>query len=216
MRRLIFVILAAMGICVPAMAWGTLFDFENAPIHSPLPVSLTVEGITAYFSATGEGFSIQRADTMGFTPVGFSGLCIYPSSVFPADLHVGFSLALTDFSILYAPQELATDSSATMRVTAYNNGVFVGTSTTVADPPFFWPTGTLSISAAQGFDSVVVHYDSPPPTRGDWGPIFLADNMNVTAAAVPAAVPEPGTLALLGVGALGLLGRRWRRCRGLG
>jgi hypothetical protein len=26
----------------------------------------------------------------------------------------------------------------------------------------------------------VVHYDAAPPTGGDWGPVFLADNMNVT------------------------------------
>jgi hypothetical protein len=47
----------------------------------------------------------------------------------------------------------------------------------------------------------VVHYDSPPPTGGDFGTIFMADNMIVTASVVP----EPGGLVLLGIGALGFL-----------
>jgi len=85
-----------------------------------------------------------------------------------------------------------------MRVTAYMNGTFVGTNTTTAQAGT-WPTATLAISAAQGFNSVVVHYDAPPPTGGDWGPIFMADNMSVTVA-VPEPVSLPGfTLVLTGV-----------------
>jgi hypothetical protein len=67
-----------------------------------------------------------------------------------------------------------------MRVTAYLGGVLEGTATMTADPPGTWPTATLTISLPAGFDSVVVHYDAPPPTGGDWGPIFMADNMAVT------------------------------------
>lgn len=76
-----------------------------------------------------------------------------------------------------------------MHVTAYMSGVLVGTNTMVADPPGTWPSATLSFSSPLGFNSVVVHYDQRPPTGGDWGPIFMADNMNVTA--VPL-VPPPG------------------------
>jgi len=157
------------------------FDFENASAGTSLPLDLTVGGLTAHFSATGSGFSIQPANTMGFTPAGFSGLCIYPNSVFAADLIVAFSQRLTHFSILYAPQELNCHDSATMRITALD-GTVVGTNTTTAPNPGFWPTGTLSITVPGGFNSVVVHYDSRPPTCQDWGPIFLADNMIVTKA----------------------------------
>ncbi len=169
-----------------AAAQSVLFDFDSLPAHSGLPGSYTVGGITASFSATGQGFSIQPANTMGFTPVGFAGNCIYPNSIYAADLLVGFSWPLTDFSILYSPQELGCDDSATMRVTAYLGGVLVGTATATAATPGTWPSETLAFSSAQPFDNVVVHYDAPPPTCQDWGPIFMADNMQVT--------PAPPTL----------------------
>jgi hypothetical protein len=194
MKKRIGPVVVSLGLLVGEMTAQTVtFDFDSAPLHSPLPLDLTVGGITAHFSATGQGYSIQEAGTMGFTPAGFFGYCIYPSSVFAADLLVGFSGILNSFSILYAPQELACDSSATMRVTAYMNDTQVGTSTTVADPPGTWPTATLAISSPQGFNRVVVHYDAPPPTGGDWGPIFMADNMQVTPAVVLAnATTLPG------------------------
>ena len=171
-------------LLVRSEAQTVLFDFENAPRYTSLPINLTVGGLTAQFSATGQGFSIQAANTMGFTPVGISGNCIYPNSIYAADLIVNFSAPLTDFSILYAPQELACDSSATMRVTAYLNGALVGTATTNAQAGT-WPTETLRFSSTQPFNNVIVHYDKAPVTGGDYGCIFMADNMMVTPAPPP-------------------------------
>ena len=94
-----------------ASAQTVLFDFDSLPAHSGLPGAYTVGGITASFSATGQGFSIQAANTMGFTPVGFAGNCIYPNSIYASDLLIGFSTSLTYVSILYAPQELGCDDS---------------------------------------------------------------------------------------------------------
>ena len=180
-----WVLLAGL-LLTRAEAGSVLFDFDNANPYTPLPISLSVEGITAQFSGTGQGYSIQRANTLGFTPVGFSGNCIYPSSVYAADLRIAFSVLLTDFAILYAPEEYDCDSSARMRVTIYRDGTVVGTATTNAHAGT-WPTATLRIAAAAGFNSAVVHYDAPPVTGGDWGPIFLADNLVVTPAARPSA-----------------------------
>jgi len=158
---------------------GAFFDFDNAPVHTSLPVSVSADGVTAFLSATGGGFSIQPANSLGFTPAGFGGLCIYPNSVFPADLVIDFDATLSDFSVLYSPQELGCDNSATMRATAFMNNQFVATNTATVPAPGTWPTGRLSLSAPQGFNRVVVHYDARPPTCQDWGPIFLADNMTV-------------------------------------
>lgn len=183
-------VLLTNALLLRAGAESVLFDFENAPVHSPLPLSLTVGGITAQFTATGQGFSIQPANSMGFTPAGFSGNCIYPSSIYAADLIVSFPAPLIAFSILYAPQELACDSSATMRVTAYLDATSVGTATTNAQAGT-WPTETLQFSSARSFNKVVVHYDKPPITGGDWGPIFMADNLSVTPAPPPIVLAGP-------------------------
>ena len=163
----------------PAGAGAQQFDFDNAPIHTSLPLDLTVEGVTAHFAATGQGFAIQPANTMGFTPVGFGGLCIYPNSLFAADLLISFSVNVTGFSILYAPQELGCDDSAIMRVTAYRDGLPIGGNTTTAPQPGTWPTGTLTYSDPTGFNSVVVQYDRRPACT-DYGPIFMADVMVLT------------------------------------
>jgi len=187
--RIVLILTGALSLfCVGANAQSVLFDFDSLPAHSGLPAIYTVSGITASFSATGQGFSIQSANTMGFTPVGFAGNCVYPNSVYAADLLIGFSTPLTGFSILYAPQELGCDDSARMRVTAYLSGALVGTATATAANPGTWPSETLAFSSPQPFDRVVVHYDARPPTCQDWGPIFLADNMQVTP------VPPPITL----------------------
>jgi hypothetical protein len=177
-KWLLGVLLAELAI-TPVHAQPVMFDFNQATQYSPLPVELTQNGITAHLSATGQGYSIQSAGTMGFTPAGFDGLAIYPSSIYAADLLISFSVPLVDLSILCAPQELACDSSATIRVSAYMGTNFVATNTTTAPVPGTWPTAVVGLSAAQGFNNVVIHYESAPPTGGDWGPIFMADNMIV-------------------------------------
>ena len=68
---LLFTTLAGVST---AFGQSVLFDFDNAPLQTSLPITLTVGGVTAHFSATGQGYSIQQANVLGFTPVGFSGL----------------------------------------------------------------------------------------------------------------------------------------------
>jgi len=163
-----------------AGAQSVLFDFDNAPLHTSLPVTLSAGSISARFSATGYGYSIQEAGVLGFLPTGFSGYAIYPNSIYTTDLMVAFSVPITDFSILYAINELACDSSATMEATGYRNATLAASNTQSAVPGPTWPTAVLSLSVNQGFDSVVVHYKSPPPFACDWGPNFMVDNMLVT------------------------------------
>jgi hypothetical protein len=176
----------------PLSSQAILFDFDNAPLQTSLPIYQTAGGITAHLSATGQGYSIQNVTVMGFTPPGFAGRIIYPNSIFLADLLVHFDQVLTDFSIMYACQELGCDDAATMRVTAYMNGSYVGANTRTATFPGTWPVDTLRCSFPQGFDSVVVHYYLRPPTCQDYGTIFIADNMRVTP--VPVSVISGGEI----------------------
>jgi len=142
--RMILTVFIISFICLvvqvsPATAQAVLFDFDNAPLMTSFPISLTVSGITAYFSATGQGYSIQNANVMGFTPPGFAGRIIYPNSIYLSDIRIKFDHTLLDFSIMYACQELACDDAARMRVTAFKNGSYIGTNTRTATFPGTWP-----------------------------------------------------------------------------
>jgi hypothetical protein len=187
-----------------------LFDFNSGPLLGGTPFTQQAGGITAQFSASPSynGYSIQQLPVMGsISPVGFSGYCISPDSVNQSDLLISFSRPLTDISIMYSPHELATDSSCTMRITAYMGSTYINTSTYTIDPPGTWPTGSLALSSPQAFDNVVIHYDKAPPTGGDYGTIFLADNLSITP------VPEPAATGLATVLVLGILGLAARRGR---
>ncbi len=155
------------------------FDFDTAPVSTSLPLDLTVNGLTGHITG---GFSIQPVGTVGISPLGFSGLCVWPNSVFPSDLEIGFSETLTDLSILVATADLVCDVSSRMRVTAYRGATFVGTST-VVPPQGAYPSATLAITAPSGFDRAVVHWDGVGSVCQDYAPIFLADNLTVTRAA---------------------------------
>jgi hypothetical protein len=170
------------------------FDFENARVHTSLPISLSAGGISAHFSATGQGFSIQPANTLGFTPAGFSGNCIYPNSVYAADLLISFSAPVNAFSILYAPQELGCDSSATMRVTAFMDGTIVGTGSTNSSFPGTWPSEILAFRSVQSFNRVAIHYDNRPVCQ-DYGPIFMTDNVVLTPAPQPVVLTNAAIVA---------------------
>lgn len=170
------------AVAASAQAQSVLFDFDTAPVHVSLPINLTVGAVTgnfSYVSAYTYGFSIQPADVLGFTPAGFAGNVIYPNSIYPADLLVSFNVLLSDFSIMFAPEEYGCDTSATMRATGYLDANYVATNTASAPFPGTWPTGTLTLTAAQGFNNVVIHYAAAPACT-DYGPIFMADEMYVT------------------------------------
>jgi hypothetical protein len=163
------------------------YDFDSGPLHGGFPLDYTINGLTAHFSG---GYSVQPVGTLGISPIGFSGNYAYPNSVFQSDMGIGFSELLTEFSVLYAVDELACDVSARMRVSAYKDGVFVGTNTMVAPNPGSYTSATLSIAVPAGFNGVVVHWDAPGSLCQDYGPIFFADNVTVTRAAPPVAVGD--------------------------
>ena len=179
----------------PVSAQLVLFDFDNAPLYTSLPIYQTAGGITAHLSATGQGYSIQNAGVLGFTPPGFAGRILYPNSISISDILIHYDHTLTEFSIMYCVQELGCDDSATLQVRAYMNGIYIGSATRTATFPGTWPVDTLRCSFPQGFDSVVVHYLSPPPTCQDYGTIYLADNMRVTP--IPTGILSEGKLPVM-------------------
>ena len=177
------------GCCAPAFASGTAttkvvnFNFDTTSAGTTAPFSVTKSKIRADFTGGMYGYSVQSASVLGFTPQGFSGNCLYPNTVYASDVGIAFSKPLTAITMKFSPEEYATDSSATMQVSAYLGTTFVGSATAVAPIPGTWPTGTLKYTTSTGtFDHVVVHYKSPPPTGGDWGPVFMLDNIKVTPA----------------------------------
>lgn len=180
--------LTAEFINVPG---GATFDFDDAPVHTSLPIALSSNGLNAFFTATGSGFSVQPVGSTGIAPAGMSGLYLYPNSVFGADLIINFSEPLTQLSIMYALQELACDDTATMRVTVYMDNTQVATNTARVPVPGTYPTGLLSITHAAGFNRAVIHYDSRPPTCQDYGIIFFADNLTVTRLCAPVTITVP-------------------------
>lgn len=186
-----------------AGAQSVLFDFNAGPQFSGTPLDQISGGVRAHIAATGSGYSIQNvAQVIGVLPTGFSGLGLSPSSVFPADLLISFfnqsdgsPLGLSSMSIMVAPQELACDSSSTMKIMAYSGTTFLGSRTAISlDQNYTWPIIDLAFDSAVPFDNVVVHFQSGPPTGGDWGPIFVADNIVATPA------PEPLSMVAFGLG----------------
>jgi len=180
LTRCILTFFSVIALVTPVSAQTVLFDFDNAPLYTSLPIYQTAGGITAHLSATGQNYSIQNANALGFTPPGFSGHILYPNSIYLSDILVHFNQTITDFSIMYCCQELGCDDAATMKVTAFKNGSYVGFNTRTATFPGTWPVDTLRCTFPQGFDSVVIHYYLHPPTCQDYGTIYLADNMRVT------------------------------------
>ncbi len=174
--------LALWATASVSMAQSVLFNFDNAPVHTSLPIDVSVEGVTAHLWANEwyYNYSVQRADTLGFTPIGFGGLCIYPNSVFRCDLHVSFDRLIDSCAIMYAVQDLYCDSASRMRLSAYRDGQLIASTTHQGGVDQYWPSSTISIEPGEAFDTVVLHHDSPPPGCDAWGPIFMADNMRVT------------------------------------
>jgi hypothetical protein len=75
-----------------------------------------------------------------------------------------------------------------------------------------WPTATIAFSSAEPFDNVVVHYLSQPPLPCDWGPIFMADNMQITPAPAPPCPADFNHDAAVGPADLAQLLATWGSC----
>lgn len=87
--------------------------------------------------------------------------------------------------------------------TGFMDGVQVGTNTATAPVPGTWPSGTLTLAVAGGFNRAVWCATTPRRRRGarTTGVIFLADNVTVTMLCGPASiVGQPASVARCATG----------------
>lgn len=195
---------ALLALAAAARAQPVTFDFNNGPVNTATPVDQFSGGMSAHFAHESiYPYAIWASNVFGFTPAGFSGYSLWPATVYRSDLYIDFSTSIDSISMLYAPQELNTSSSCTMRLSAYMGPTFMGYVDYSSTNEGVWPSDTLAFGSTQPFDRVVVHYQAPPPTGGDYGPIFAIDNVTVNP------VPEPATWLGLGL-ALAIFRRRCR------
>jgi hypothetical protein len=192
-----------------AQAAPILFDLESVPIGTFTPFSQTVGGVTAAFDSDSFfAYSIQTQATLQLTLSRFSGRLVSPTRPERMTLAILFSEPIDSISLTFATSDLHTPS--TLRLTALLGAAVLGSATQKGDEiPGQYPQGTLSFaSGGQLFDQVQL---ALPVQLGEPAVSFLVDNITVTPSNVlPPAIPEPGSLALLGIGLSLLVSRRRR------
>jgi hypothetical protein len=190
---------AFLGSAPVAHADPVTFNFGSVPQMAVTPFSMTQGGITATFDSTVRG-----------------GFGVFPSAFFQSlgpqvlidptaggandlPLQVSFDRPLSSMTLNFALNA----NSGTFTVTALKGETTVGTSTSfasIAGGGSASPEGVAFFSGAT-FDAVRLSSDTLD---------FAVNNITVQAADVP----EPATLTLVGLGALGLVGYRLRRRQG--
>jgi len=184
------VLAAALACAAPARAATALFDFENQPIFTETPFTMSAAGVSATFSGPADvdpgafGISSNYQTPTGFTYRLMSVDFLTVGSAFGASgstLTISFDRPVTGFSVDFAlddPDHLSTLSFST-------NAAGAASSMGALTPGFRYPEGTLSFSGA-AFTVLTVRSDAID---------FQLDNLRITTA-----VPEPTDLLLLGAG----------------
>jgi hypothetical protein len=213
-KRVLLLGVAAMmmaGTASQAQAAPILFNFEDQTVGSKLAITSTQSGLTvAIRRADGTAFSID--DVSPFVhPASWLSRTI---SNFVSNTNAGANL-LIDFS---APVDFASfnfgdvdgDDDTPVSLTAFSGALGTGTNLGSSSVPY---PSALDISvtgdaatrillvAFSGIRSLVFSSGGPFP-----GSLY-SDNLQATVSAA-AAVPEPGSLVLLGSGILAVLARR--------
>ena len=67
--RICLTLIVGLTLMVKGANASVTFDFDSGPAYSALPQYQTAGGITAHFTATGQGFSIQPLPVVGWIVV---------------------------------------------------------------------------------------------------------------------------------------------------
>ena len=184
--------------CVNLIALGafrveavSVFDFESDS-GKTVPFTDTVGGLSATFTGTG---SVCNVSDLGFARLSGNALiqnfCI--GSAVPNPISISFSADLANISFDFATE----GGASTLSLTAFENGTAVGSMdfSSVVPPGRALGEGVASFA---GLFNKVTFSVAPP------GFAMAVDN--VTATPAPLATPEPGTLAMVGLACLPLVG----------
>lgn len=181
-------IILAMALPCAAVNAASIFNFDGDSLGRSTTFTDTSNGISATFSSSADagGFVIYPSffETLTGNVLGDPG----PAGKDNLSLNIDFSQNLSFITLNFATSDLVTPSPFTL--TAYENGSAVGSTTFPGQflPGFAFPEGEIAF-AGPAFNRVVLS-----STALD----FAVDNIQVAAA------PEPGTLALLGAGLIGI------------
>ena len=198
MRRKSALVLATLLSTAASTAAAQTFNFETTPAGTAVPLSITSGGLTATFTSA-SNFSVL-ASTFGT----LSGRVLRDDDALASPLRITFSSLVRSISLNFAARG-APLSPAGLTLQALNGATLVGSVSATGTPPagFLFAEGVVAF-AGSSFDTVVLTSTAPD---------FAVDNVAVAQAAV---IPEPATVALVGVGVLLVSGAAARRRRAAG
>jgi hypothetical protein len=180
-------------------------SYVSGPTYDSINVGNTYDnGITATFTTLNNGGMYVNVFAPDTFAANINGAAVF--NELPSDtLVVTFSASVTQFYLNFVADGIT--GSTTMNVSAYLNSSLLGTATYGSSNPLEWDEGQIDYQNNEGFNSLTVSLGDSPSYADLWA--VGADAAGV--GGFGGSVPEPSTLALAGLGGLGLLLFRRRK-----